>query len=87
MWFVQAFAFILEYLRSLKARKVDFALPPSHKLAAVLAEAQYYRLPGEPLASASDVVITLGNFANSTTNVVRDTQPLYYRPDAGVATS
>lgn len=52
---VQAFAFILEYLRSFSASDADFALPPAHMVAAVLAEALYFRLPGGIGAGSSQV--------------------------------
>ena len=56
---LQAFAFVLEYLRSLRSREADTILPPPHLIAAVLTEAKYYQLPGGLAAACHTNAATL----------------------------
>lgn len=56
---LQAFAFILKYLRSFKSKEADIILPPPHMIAAVLTEAKYYRLPGMLAAACQTNAATL----------------------------
>ena len=59
---LQAFAFILEYLRSFRSREAGIVLPPLHMIAAVLTEAKYYGLSGLLATACQTSAVTLCTF-------------------------